>query len=299
MAGGAQRKSDEEDMFGFQKKSEEAVPRPEASAASSQEELASRARSRKDGKRLNLVGQAHLIKSIEAAARASVTTHLLGIDEEVLNRIATSTREELVRQLRAGSKAVRGMPKTAFLREVQEEKRQIEEQREQARRDLEGLLSQLGERQQQNKLIEDELVAESLIAGAQQDHDLVQRVSDLFGDAEGDEALAGIQDQVTRLLLSTMQTERDKLVDAQMADHRSEINNFERRIVKLTQSLELTEDELKRIAQSKGIEHGVSSIYREVQGLSEEDAAFETKKELMSSIFQSNIQLRESMAGAK
>ena len=79
----------------------------------------------------------------------------------------------------------------------------------------------------------------------------------------------------------------------ELADQQVQIAQFERRISKLTSSLEMTEDELKRVAAAKNIDLGVSSRYRTVQGVSSSDENYETKKELMSSIFQANLELQK------
>ena len=55
-------------------------------------------------------------------------------------------------------------------------------------------------------------------------------------------------------------------------EQQREIDLLRRRVAKLTESLGVTEQELDRVRGIKGPEEGVASIYREVQGLSDEDA---------------------------
>lgn len=76
------------------------------------------------------------------------------------------------------------------------------------------------------------------------------------------------------------------------ARYQREIDTLQRRIAKLSSSLGLTEQELLRIRALKGIDDGVASIYRDVQGLSMDDIRAELKKELMSKIFEANLDLR-------
>ena len=73
----------------------------------------------------------------------------------------------------------------------------------------------------------------------------------------------------------------------------SEVENLQRRIEKLTSSLDQTEHRLRQVAAMKDIDDGISSIYREVQGLKTEDNAFGKKKELMSAIFEANMRLQK------
>ncbi|MEO6710765.1 MAG: hypothetical protein ABI054_06750 [Planctomycetota bacterium] len=78
-------------------------------------------------------------------------------------------------------------------------------------------------------------------------------------------------------------------------EHRREVEMLERRIAKLTQQLEATEADLQRMAETKGIDLGIASIYRSVQGLSPQEEAAALKKDLMQKIFQANFELQQSM----
>jgi Mrp family chromosome partitioning ATPase len=83
--------------------------------------------------------------------------------------------------------------------------------------------------------------------------------------------------------------------DAESA-HVRQIDVLERRIAKLTHLLEQTEANLQRIAALKGVDPGISSIYRDVQGLSSEDEALAFKRSLMRKIFQANLELKDAIA---
>ncbi len=76
------------------------------------------------------------------------------------------------------------------------------------------------------------------------------------------------------------------------AEYQREIDLLRRRVKKLTESLGLTEQELARLRKMKNVEEGVASIYRDVQGLSPQDARAELKKQLMASIFEANLDLQ-------
>lgn len=83
--------------------------------------------------------------------------------------------------------------------------------------------------------------------------------------------------------------------DGDLLEARRTIDNLERRIAKLSHVLGVTEEELKRIAAMKNIELGVASIYRTVQGLSDDSAEKEKKKEMMKTIFQANFELKKRL----
>ena len=78
----------------------------------------------------------------------------------------------------------------------------------------------------------------------------------------------------------------------EMADARGRIDVLERRIAKLTHLLGVTEEELKRVAAMKGVDLGLASIYRGVQGLSSEAAQREAKRAMMREIFEANVEMR-------
>ena len=88
-------------------------------------------------------------------------------------------------------------------------------------------------------------------------------------------------------------TERRSAEAARKALRDREVENLQRRIQKLSQSLDQTEHRLKQVAAMKDIDQGISSIYREVQGISAEDDSFGKKKELMSAIFEANVALQK------
>ena len=81
-----------------------------------------------------------------------------------------------------------------------------------------------------------------------------------------------------------------------MAQHNRQIQVLERRIGKLTTSLTATEGQLSEMALMRDVAPGLSSIYREVQGLDPEDSTRDTKKGLMSSIFDANVLLHEEIS---
>jgi len=74
-----------------------------------------------------------------------------------------------------------------------------------------------------------------------------------------------------------------------------QIELLERRIAKLTQVLGLTEEELRRVAAQKGIDFGLPSIYKTVQGLTGAETEFERKKSMMLTILEANLALKREL----
>ena len=94
-------------------------------------------------------------------------------------------------------------------------------------------------------------------------------------------------------MLDAVGRERATAEEAKSALRDREVENLQRRIEKLTQSLSTTEHRLRQVAAMKNIDDGISSIYREVQGLDEHASDAGKKKELMSAIFAANMRLQK------
>ncbi len=108
---------------------------------------------------------------------------------------------------------------------------------------------------------------------------------------------AGVDDrllerEVLDLVIGELRTSRRRARVARLEEHQREMGTLERRITKLSALLGETEDALRRIKKDKNSDRGVSSIYDEVQGLGAEDEQFMQKSELMKSLFEANLALR-------
>jgi len=102
-----------------------------------------------------------------------------------------------------------------------------------------------------------------------------------------------LQERVLELVLDTVNGERRAGDEARRALRDREVENLQRRIQKLTESLGQTEHRLRQVAAMKNIDDGISSIYREVQGLDGGDEQQGKKRELMAEIFAANMRLQK------
>jgi len=119
---------------------------------------------------------------------------------------------------------------------------------------------------------------------------LTEKVAEIF-HSMGREVpdFHGHEREVLELAVSRMNDERAQL----MEDHKRQYDLLERRLSKLAGNLEMTEAELKSTMARKNIDPGVASIYRTVQGLSAAEEDAELKKEMMSKIFEANLELQK------
>lgn len=217
-------------------------------------------------KNVNVVGLDRIVQLIEEAVHRSLKHRLLVGDRMA---VADATKEEFLRLLRTNE-------------ELQQHKARAEEEAESLRLELTRLRQ--------------DLAAKLAMAEASQRADYVEqdrRISELIGaaiaDAGGGDAL---ESRVLELVMHVVQSERRVSEAAQEAVRDRDVSLLQRRIEKLSSSLESTERQLREVSSRKEVDSGIASVYREVQGLSEEDNQFGKKKELMAGIFAANLQLQ-------
>ncbi len=104
--------------------------------------------------------------------------------------------------------------------------------------------------------------------------------------------------EIIQLAVSELRQQRGETREVKLSDHQREIDMLERRITKLSGLLEKSESDLKRLVAAGQIDPGLASIYDSVQGLGDEDPMLDRKAELMTSIFESNVRMREELAEA-
>ena len=171
-------------------------------------------------------------------------------------------------------------------------------------RDVDAVEQRLGELTQESGSMEEAAVtlAEEIVSRALRRLESERSANELESLLESErrhrmELEQNLQEQERRLGTKMRgelerSRERESELETREQKYQREIDLLQRRISKLTHSLGATEVELKRVATMKSLDSGVSSIYRQVQGLSAGDDHFEMKKGLMTSIFEANIALQ-------
>ncbi len=235
---------------------------------------------RKQGvEQVSVLGIDRIIALIEEAVHRSLKSRFVGIEREA---VADATKAEFLRLLRTNQDLQRQKSEVEKLRD------RAQEEVDQMRRELALQQQQLVQRMQWNSIADTSRYEgeDAIIAG---------KVRELIGAVFGNEATdsAQLQDRVLELVIDTVGKERRSADEARRALRDREVENLQRRIEKLTQSLETTEHRLRQVAAMKNIDDGISSIYREVQGVDASDNSFGKKKDLMSAIFQANLRLQK------
>jgi diguanylate cyclase (GGDEF)-like protein len=109
------------------------------------------------------------------------------------------------------------------------------------------------------------------------------------------DALSTLEPNQIAAALRSFQDQKTQVQAGSDEDKARQVELLERRIAKLTDLLGITEEELKRVAAMKGIDLGMASIYRTVQGLSLDAGQYERKREMMRTIFETNFHLRQKL----
>lgn len=224
---------------------------------------------KKGVKRVNVLGLDRIVSLIEEAVHRSLRHRLVTSEREA---VVDATTEEFLKLLKSNE-------------ELKARHEAAEEESNNLRIQLQRLQAELTER-----LNEAEVQRQHDYEG--EDEEIARRVARLFDRSKGDlpEEMRG---QVYDLIQSVVGEERREVLIAREAARDREVDNLQRRIKKLSDSLQATESKLTEVAGMKDVETGVASIYREVQGLRGGDRESERKKELMADIFSANLQLQK------
>jgi hypothetical protein len=243
------------------------------------------------GRPLKIIGREPLSSSIDAAVERALARHLKGLSPERQKAIRDSVRSEFLRLIRRNGRRIRGMSRSAFLLELSRARNRTLLARDAAREELLSLLQDLDrakrDRAKDRKLITlDELAAVDL-------SDMTADVGELFERAKsGELSMEELREAVLARTARAAKEEIEKSVRHLSEAYARKVDQFERRIQKLTLSLEATEQALAEMSRLKNVDPGVSSIYRVVQGLKVEDPLWQAKEEMLAQLFEANLVLQ-------
>lgn len=233
---------------------------------------------------VNVLGIDRIIALIEAAVHRSLKSRLVGIEREA---VAESTKAEFLRLLRSNE-------------DLQREKSEVERARERAEEEIDLMRRELAQKQGALKLKLEQDAVELATRYQGENAEIATKVAEVVRSlADGGEADMGtVEERLMALVMDVVGGERKTAETARKALQDREVGNLQRRIKKLNDTLASTEQRLAKVSAMKDVESGISSIYREVQGLDESDTQAGKKKELMADIFKANLKLQKRSKGA-
>ncbi len=225
---------------------------------------------------VSVLGMDRICSLVEEAVHRSLKSRLVGMEREA---VADATKSEFLRLMRTNET-------------LQRERSDVQRLRERAEEEVDALRRQLANDQKALATKMEGEPASTLARHASEDAALVNRLHEAL-TAGGLAIDAATEEHVLAVVLESLRRERAAAELATCALRDREVENLQRRIEKLTQNLSTTEHRLRHVAALKNIDDGISSIYREVQGLDEKTADVGKRKELMSAIFSANMRLQK------
>ncbi len=227
-------------------------------------------------RKVNVLGMDRIALLIQEAVKRSLRYKLLALDRD---EIAHATKEEFLRLLKSNEDLEKQHDELRALKE------QAEAQVDQLRREL----------AEQQKLLDQRLASAATDQARRyegEDRDIASQITDLVQGLRDSGQTEEVPARLLELVMGFIRDERRQTIEAREAVRDREVDLLRRRIEKLNDSLAETEHRLSEVSAIKNLDTGISSRYREVQGLDSHDEEFEAKNELMTSIFEANLRLQ-------
>lgn len=105
-----------------------------------------------------------------------------------------------------------------------------------------------------------------------------------------------VLDRIKSLLEQDFE-EQLRIVDQMEKGSLEHMEKLNRRLERMAKDLRLSEEEVARLRSelAAAYDSGIASIYKTVQGLSGDDTDYAVKKELLSRLFESNLEIRKNL----
>lgn len=246
-------------------------------------------------RRLKIVDKDLLRAAVNRSVASSLHRRLGELDADVVARIQDDVRERLMRLVHEKGRQLRGMSKKRFLLELERSRNQILRARDEAREQLAGLRARLGSIRTKGPGRE-ALANEEAHLSEQFEVVVRERVRSLFARAAtGELDAARMEEEIVALTFRLARDEAERLVERQGGPQLGRVDVLERRILKLTRHLDQAEHAMGELRRLKEGDPGIASIYRHVQGLSDEEADAAIKRVLLREIFEANVALRAAL----
>lgn len=234
---------------------------------------------RRGVRQVNVLGLDRVVSLVEQAVYHSLRNRLMGLDRK---QVADATKAEFIRLLQTNQKLNKDRQKLETVKrrseeEVQHLRRELAQQRKTLRTKLDEAASRRNESVENDDIV------------------IIERLETLFGAVASQRHvnLDKLQKKVQDTVLEMVATERHAAVSAREELHSREVDLLQRRIAKVNEALGDTERQLSESMRERPVEDGLASRYREVQGLSPDEANYQRKKELVYEIFRANLALQK------
>jgi len=239
-------------------------------------------------RRLKMVGRESMDAMLDIAVSRALGEELAGLGQERLRSMQDRVRQQFRALLRENARTVQGVTKGRFLAEMDSSRKALLKKRAEAE-------AEMGELQRQTAMLRDLYLVRDTEDSAQAafEHDLEARfraMGNAAGPAMRRESYSG---ELAHAAADLARAEWKRILDSFADNANDEIDQYKRRIDKLSAALEETEQALDAMAKLNEGDPGMASIYRNVRGLREDDGAFALQRRAMlQAMFKRNRELQ-------
>lgn len=212
-------------------------------------------------------------------------------------KVEEATKQHVLRLMQQNEALSLDRNQAVAAREQAEAARtQVEARRAELERQIQALREELAGRQSELQEERARTVRTIVVVDDESFVEMERRIQALFermartGELEGPDGkidLGGVQRELRELLGHVIADVKAKHVGADEA----RVEELELRIEKLSQALANREDAIRRLAEAKGFDPGLASIYDDIQGLDPAAADYQRKAELLKEVFVQNLEL--------
>lgn len=236
---------------------------------------------------LKVIAREPFQEAVERAVAKALFAHDVHLAPERARAVERAVRDQLADFIGHSGRRIRGVPRSEFMLQLDRARDRTLAARDEAREELLGVQREL---ELARGLYKSRFEVLQQAARAQVDLGrLVQGLESLLEGWEGGGLPQPELIEAIRLLtLRTVHEEIERAARRQAAEYDQQVDRLERRIRKLSASLEATERALQAVSRLKAIDPGIASIYRTVQGLSSEDERARAKRAMLEHIYEAN-----------
>ena len=239
------------------------------------------------GRRLKMVGKQSMEAMLDLAVSRALGAELASLGSEQKRSLQVHVRRQFQELLRENARTVQGVSKGRFLSEMDSSRQQLLKKRATAQ-------AEMGELERQTEMLRSLYQAggQSDATGAAFEAALEAQFREMSEAAGPAIRRADFPGELARSAAKLARAEWKQTLDSHAENADVEIDQYRRRIEKLSAALLETEQALEAMAKLKEGDPGMASIYRSVRGLQDDGAIGLQKRALLAALFKNNKSLQ-------
>jgi Asp-tRNA(Asn)/Glu-tRNA(Gln) amidotransferase A subunit family amidase len=236
-----------------------------------------------------MVGKQSMEAMLDLAVSRALEAEMGDLGREKKRALQQKVRAQFKELLGQNARTVKGVSKGRFLTEMDSARQEILKRRNQAE-------AEMGELERRAAMLNSLQSAGPMEAArsAAFEARLERRFRELESASSKDSSDMYFLAELANTAAGMARDEWDSMLVECAASATQEIDNYRRRIAKLSSALEETEEALDDMSKLAEGDPGVASIYRRVRGLQDEEGPVVVlKRRLLTEIFKSNVELQD------